>query len=107
MDGLTYYPCRCARFALKQGSLVAYHPAKPRVFSFDDWPKLVFLEADGERSVGELIEYFAGGYDGAPPPNLSAIVVEQCARLEAEGLVRMQYEPCPPAAEHAAPMSDS
>jgi len=52
------------------GERVALMGPGPTVTSVDDWGQLVFLAADGEHTVGELIAQLAGKYPNGIPREL-------------------------------------
>jgi hypothetical protein len=68
-------------FPIDQGFISVFDPHQPRMFTMDPWPQIVFLEADGQRTVAEFIEYMARKYSGAIPEELDKTIIEELLKL--------------------------
>lgn len=51
---------------LNQKQIVVYDPQGPRVITMDDWPQMIFLEADGQLTVSEYTEHISTLYRSVP-----------------------------------------
>jgi hypothetical protein len=57
------YFYRIARWDWLNGdSITIWDPKNPRVITLDKWPQLVFLEADGQKTIHEFIIHIAKQY---------------------------------------------
>ena len=68
-------------FPMDKGLISVLDPHQPRMLTMDPWPQVVFLEADGQRTVAEFIEYMAGKYSGAVPEGLDKTIIEELLKL--------------------------
>lgn len=63
-------------------------PNSPRVITMDAWPQLVFLEADGLRTVEEFIHWMAKQYSRVPD-KLDETILFEIEQLVSEGLLKI------------------
>jgi len=75
------YFFRVAIFDVIQGEVIAYDSLSPKVITFDPWPKIIFLESLGNRTVEEFIIYMANSYKGNIPNDLDKTVIAQIEGL--------------------------
>jgi hypothetical protein len=66
---------------LGKGQIAVADPNAPRMITLDPWPQIVFLEADGKRTVAEFVNYMASEYDGPPPDKLDETIIYQVNSL--------------------------
>jgi hypothetical protein len=58
-----------------------YDPHGPRLITLDDWPQLVFLDANGQLTVAEYIEHMASQYKSKIPAELDEAIIYQLNSL--------------------------
>ncbi|HEY0975957.1 MAG TPA: hypothetical protein VGE21_00690 [Flavobacteriales bacterium] len=68
-------------------------PHAPRMITMDPWPQLVFLGANGERTVAQFIQYMRHQYSGIAPSDLDSVIIEQLGLLVQEGIVAFSDTP--------------
>jgi hypothetical protein len=56
-------------------------PHQPRMITMDPWPQIVFLAADGQKTVAEFIFDMADKYTGAIPGHLDKTVIDELMKL--------------------------
>lgn len=74
------------------GLITVIDPHGPRMLTMDPWPQLLFLEADGQKTVAEFIDYMAGKYSGTIPEALDKTVIEELLKLIAYRIVQFSAE---------------
>jgi hypothetical protein len=88
---------RCATWHKMDDTQITVHdsfsPRAPRVITMDAWPQLVFLAADGQHTVGQLIAHLSREYESGPPAELEDQVVAVVQNLVDEGIVRVSASP--------------
>ena len=95
-------------FRFNQSNIVVIDPHGPRMITMDPWPKTVFLNATGNRTVKEYIEYLAGQYDGEVPAALDDTVLFELNKLVYDlKLIALTTEPQSPKPEHDKPLDMS
>jgi hypothetical protein len=62
----------------------------PRVITMDPWPQLIFLEAQGDKTVSEFIYYLAGQYTSKIPSELDSTVLYEINSLLGEGIIELR-----------------
>ena len=80
---------RKARFDLVNGRVLIVDPKRPRMVTLDSWLELVFQLADGERTLGQIIEHVAHAYDGQMPAGLDQQVIDIVECLVGEGFLEL------------------
>lgn len=64
----TKYFSRNATFTMLQDKVVLIERSRPGTVTMDEWPQLIFLSADGKRTVSEFTSELGQHYkDGIPP----------------------------------------
>jgi hypothetical protein len=58
-----------------------YDPHGPRLITLDIWPQLVFLDAKGQLTVAEYVNYMASQYKSKIPPKLDETIIYQLDSL--------------------------
>ena len=61
---------------LNEEQVYLVDPNNPRIITMDPWPQLIFIHADGTKSVKEFIEWLAGEYKRSIPETLIGDVIE-------------------------------
>jgi hypothetical protein len=80
---------RCARF-MQKGEMFCVNPrTHAGVITMDPWPKLVFLAADGEHTIEQLIASLSASYESGAPPGLGDQVIAIVNTLVKEGIVEL------------------
>lgn len=64
------YFSRNTLYTMLNEKVVLVERDRPGMVTMDEWPQLVFLRADGEHKVADLISDIATQYQGGPPPGL-------------------------------------
>lgn len=62
---------------------IVLDPHQPRMLTMDPWPQIVFLAADGQKTIAEFIDHLARQYAGTIPETLDSTVVLLPARPSA------------------------
>src|SRR5690349_14729376 len=57
--------------------LIVIDPKQPRLLTLDPWPEMIFMSADGQRTVAEYIQYAADKYDGTVPELLDKTIIDE------------------------------
>lgn len=90
----SHYFARNAAFRIGTDQRLLVHDlARPRVITMDDWPELVFMAADGSRTISQYLDELREMYEGAPPAELEACVMYQLDSLLNEGLIVLHEQP--------------
>lgn len=76
--------------------IVVYDPHQPRLLTFDPWPELVFIAANGQLTVSEYIHYMARQYSGDVPALLDQTVLDELKTLLEYRIIEMRTEQCRP-----------
>lgn len=88
------YLSRAARYTdMKAAGIAVIDPRSPRVMTMDPWPQMIFLMADGEHTVAQLITHLSSQYQGGAPPGLADQVRDIVLLLEREGVVQLHAQP--------------
>ena len=58
-----------------------FDPHGPRLITLDAWPQLVFLDANGQLTVAEYIDYMASQYESKIPAELDETIIDQLNSL--------------------------
>ncbi|UPK68495.1 hypothetical protein [Chitinophaga filiformis] len=78
---------------LSDGNILAIDPNAPRIVTFDPWPQLIFLEADGKRTVTEFVAYLASSYEKEVPLELDDTVLTTIDNVLKTGLIQLSTIP--------------
>jgi hypothetical protein len=62
-------------------------PNAPRVITMDPWPQIIFLDATGNRTVAEYVEYMASKYSRQIPEELDQTIISMLGILIEEKIV--------------------
>ena len=76
----------------------------PTMTTVDEWGQLVFLAADGEHTVGELIAHLATKYPGGVPRELPEQVRHVVREMAKTGLLALRSSKAPLAYYFSMPM---
>ncbi|MBC8520320.1 MAG: PqqD family peptide modification chaperone [Gammaproteobacteria bacterium] len=74
--------------------------------SLEPWLATVFMLADGQHTVGELIGHLRGQYMEQPPAELERTILSVVERLVDSGTVRLNEAPIEPAYHLARPIEE-
>ncbi|RZK67693.1 MAG: hypothetical protein EOO85_25225 [Pedobacter sp.] len=58
-----------------------YDPHNPRLITMDDWPQLIFLDANGKLTVTEYVDYMATCYGSKIPNELDQTIINELTTL--------------------------
>ena len=100
------YLRRCARHDVMEEEIVVIDPNSPRVITMEPWPQLIFLSADGEHTISELVTKIGSQYENGPPPELPEQVRDIVKNLASEGIIELLDSPSPLPYYLASPISD-
>jgi hypothetical protein len=64
-----------------KGQIAAFDDDSPSVITFDPWPQIIFLEATGNRTIGEFINDMANGYKWEIPAELDRNIISELERM--------------------------
>ena len=66
----------------------------PRVITMDPWPQLIFLEADGQKTIEEFVHQTASTYGRGEkiPEKLDSTILEVIASLLENKLIELQND---------------
>lgn len=76
---------------LNEDSISVLDPKSPRMITMDAWPQLVFLEANGQKTIEEFILHMAKQYKKIPN-ELDEVILHQINQLFKEGLINLNDE---------------
>ena len=68
-------------YPMGSGLITVLDPHQPRMLTMDPWPQIVFLAADGQKTVSEFIDHLARQYTGTIPETLDSTVIEELLKL--------------------------
>lgn len=74
-------------------SLVDINDPEKEALQFEPWLGIVIALADGNHTIGELVEYLAGRYRGEPPADLERTLESVIERLNETKMIRLTDEP--------------
>ncbi len=74
--------------------------------TLEPWLATVFLLADGQHTINELIVYLEEQYRGEPPDELESTVLSVTERLVDSGTVSLSKDPLQPAYHLARPIEE-
>lgn len=80
---------------LAKGVIHVIDSRAPRLITMDPWPQQIYLDATGERTIGEYINDISSLYPrGTVPKNMEAMVLDEVrALVEREGIVALSDVP--------------
>ena len=88
-----WYFVRSARwYPMGNSMITVIDPHQPRLLTLDPWPQIVFLEADGQRTVSEFVHYLAGKYSSAIPGDLDKAVIGEIVKLADYKIIQLSEE---------------
>ena len=61
--------------------------SNPRVLTLDPWHQIIFIAADGQRTVTDYILYVAEKYTGEIPGMLDATIINELNTLQEYGII--------------------
>ena len=76
-----------------KNEITVVDPNKPRVITLDPWPQLVYLAADGQRTVSQYIDVMANKYSGQIPEELDETIIKQINVLLLEKIIKISDTP--------------
>lgn len=76
---------------LNEDSIRVLDPKSPRIITMDAWPQLVFLEANGQKTIEDLVLHMAKQYKKIPN-ELDEVLLHQIDQLIKEGLIALNGE---------------
>ncbi|WP_336515564.1 hypothetical protein [Pollutibacter soli] len=69
--------------------VVVIDPKQPRLLTLDPWPEMIFLSADGQKTVAEYIHYAAEKYEGTVPDLLDKTIINEIESLLHYGILEL------------------
>ena len=78
-------------------------PNRPRILTMDPWPQIVFLAANGQRTIEEYVFEVADRYTGKIPDQLDETIIYQIQKLITEGVIELLDRKERPESEHDDP----
>ncbi len=95
MENEQYYFKRTTVYKVEGGtvSLVDVHENNT-ITPLDPWMGAVVSLADGQHTVGQLIQHMAGQYPSGPPDNLADTIGSVIKRLTDAAVLELTPEPC-------------
>ena len=69
----------------------------------DPWPQIVFLAANGQRTIEEYVFEVADRYTGKIPDQLDETIIYQIQKLITEGVIELLDRKERPESEHDDP----
>lgn len=101
-----FYFCRVALWNwLDNNRIVVSDPHAPRMITMDPWPQLLFLDATGERTVAEYVDYMAHRYKRDTPEKLDATIIAELEKLVQSRLLILADSPITIHPTHDQPYS--
>ena len=79
-------------YPMGKGLITVIDPRQPRMLTMDPWPQIVFLEADGQKTVAEFIDHMAGKHSGAIPNELDKTIIEELLKLTDYKIIQFSAE---------------
>lgn len=86
------YFIRNTLYSLLKDKVVLIERDRPGVVTMADWPQLVFMSADGEHTVGQLISHLGKQYPNGVPPGLAQQTHQIIEDLSARGYIVLMSE---------------
>jgi hypothetical protein len=74
---------------LTESEITIIDPNRPRVWTLDEWPQMVFLDANGKLSVSQYIDHIANQYNGKVPKGLDDTIIYQIDQLVEDKLIAL------------------
>ncbi len=99
-----FYLLRNAEWAsVDDENILVTDPATLGVYSFNQWPRAVFVSANGETTVEQFIYFMADQYPEKIPNNLDHVIIFEIFELEKKGLILLSKEKQVPPKEFNLP----
>ena len=64
-------------------------PNGSRIFTLDPWPELVFIAADGQKTIEQYIYHMADKYSGQIPEALDKTILDEIQTLLGYNLIKL------------------
>lgn len=90
-------------YKIANGDIMVVDPNTPRVVTFDPWPRIIFLEAQGKQTVTEFVFYMASQYEKKIPIELDETILSMIDNVLKTGLIRLSNVPVELDPKHAKP----
>ena len=87
------YFVRCAVYDVMGEEIIVVDSNAPRMLTMDPWPKAVFLLADGQHRISDLISNLASQYENGVTKGSDEQIYEIIESLEKEGIIRLSDKP--------------
>jgi len=81
---------RAVRYEMLNDRVVLVGGDVPAMTTVDDWGQLVFLAADGEHTVGELVMHVQSQYGAGAPPQLEDQVKHVVREMSKRGFLTLR-----------------
>lgn len=69
--------------------VIVIDPKQPRLLTLDPWPEMIFISADGQRTVAEYVLYAAEKYTGTVPDLLDKTIIDEIENLLQYGIIQL------------------
>ena len=89
-DKKDFYFFRVAQWDwLNNKMIYANDPHGPRVLTFDPWPQIIFLDANGQLTIAEYVFHTANKYTNEIPGDLDKTIIDELNKLLSYKLVAL------------------
>jgi hypothetical protein len=79
-------------------------PHGPTVFTLDPWPQIIFLAANGNKSIKEYVFYVADQYTRSIPDNLDTTIIGEIETLIKYRIIKLSETQIHPEKEFDQPL---
>ena len=70
-----------------ESQIIAIDQHAPRVVTMDPWPQLIFLAAEGQKTIEEYVYFMAEQYIGKVPAKLDETIITEIQTLLKERMI--------------------
>lgn len=70
-----------------ESQIIAIDQHAPRLVTMDPWPQLIFLAAEGQKTIEEYVYFMAEQYIGKVPAKLDETIIDEIQTLLKERMI--------------------
>jgi hypothetical protein len=70
-----------------ESQIIAIDQHAPRIVTMDPWPQLIFLAAEGQKTIEEYVYHMAEQYIGKVPAKLDETIINEIQTLLKERMI--------------------
>lgn len=70
-----------------ESQIIAIDQHAPRIITMDPWAQLIFLAAEGQKTIEEYVYHMAEQYIGKVPANLDETIINEIQTLIKERMI--------------------